>query len=402
MTYETLIETAKMHSPLVDVAAKHTACRTNAMRRDQLKLVNSLRSSYEVQTQDLSGAALQKQVVNYLETELKNYKEFDVARKQSGAPILPFQVSFHKMSFILEKTHEFFNSEEDGSHAFHNLAQGIFEPEDSFWQKYPMLRTNTYFGSNTATLESAKMLCFRFATSRETIQTYAQTSITHVTPTEHLPTIFQNSNSKFFTHIKVKGKLVPGFGFVHGGYAFGGQRREPRQLEFGPEDCSSIVHNWLDSSIYRLPYRAPVHTQFSTADELRAWRQRGQRGLYFIDKNPAASTWDEYFKKTIDKPITAKHTQAGDLILIRTAQSDKDFDSHAAGSGHTGVVIGDDPVDASKVLIFECARDMEAENPEKNIWGNAGVGVGSFSKQYHEETLDNKTRRTMFLRPKIS
>ena len=401
--YDDQIEKAMLQHPLAYKAGKHILWRTRAMQRDQRKLASQLQLEYENgQYQDMSGAELQKTAVNYLDRELEHIRLFDIARRAPDGLPLPPQVSVHKLNIILPKVKAEFASDEDGDAGFHQLVQGVFNPDASFLAKWPVLRTESYWGSNKGTIESAKMLCFKFATSADTIATYAKTSIAHVTPTVNLPSTFQNSGSKFFTNTNVSGVWVPSFGFVHGGYAFGGQRGELKHFEFGPEDCSSIVHNWLDASVYKMPYNKPaILDQFSTIDQLYAWRKTQKRGLYFIDRTPEATKWSEYLKTTIQGQISAQKVKPGDIYLLRSAlKINGSPDTHAKGSGHTGIVIGNDPDDASRVLVFECARDMEAEDPQKNIWGCAGAGIGSFQKIYEKER-DDKIDRTMFLRPKF-
>lgn len=393
--YDDIVKDAIEKNDLVQKTAKHILFRTQNMKAVQHKMAFQLRLAHENGVyEELSGVALQKKVVGYVEDEIKYFSAFN-AEKRTEKPALPFQVDYHRMHVILPAVAASFASEEDGSRAFHDVTQGQFKPDESFDVNWPALRTNSYWGSNKGVIESAKLMCVRFATSSDTIKDYMTTAIGHVTPCPNLPVSFQSSGSKFYTPIDVKGTLQPGFGFVHGGYAFGGQRDEFHQYEFGPEDCSSMLHNVMESSVSKKFYSAAASSQFSTPDMLFAWRRHQKAGTFHIDKAP----WSQYVYDNT-QAVSVESLQPGDLFLMRkSAQSDGNPDTHAKGGGHTGVVIGDDPQNRANVLILECARDMERENPKENIWGCAGAGVGSFPKAY-EQTQEGNITRTMFLRLK--
>lgn len=331
--YDQQLSFARQNSKLANNAYTHIYDRTEAMRIDQLEIAQKLGEDYENLTLDASGAQLQAQLRNFVYQEREYFKLFDISKSMLA---LPYQVSFNKMNFILSKVYNEIISDTDAT-SFIRLAQGKLEADETF-DHFPVLRTKTYWGSNQGTIENAKLLCMRFAFSEESILDYAESSIAHVTPCINLTLpIVKNTNSKFF--VPIDG--TAGFGFVHGGYAFGGQRGENIKYKFGPEDCSSMVENLLEQTINQSEYTA-AKKQFSTLDLLNAWY--GNKNLHNLQS------------------VRQDHVTAGDIFLLRTATS-----------GHTGIVIDRDPDDKSKVLIFECARDMEIG------LGNAGAGVGSFS-----------------------
>lgn len=400
-----LVVAAKKQSLLVHNYAAHVEQRTYAMREDFKNLAESLATDYEQNKElaDISGAALQIKVLQYIDTEISHLAEFDKARMQPGAVSLPYQISSQKLSFSLPKIREQLTGEENES-AVVKLVSGEFKPNPTFEEQYPILRTDSFFGSNCATYEAGKMLCVKFAISDKTIADFNDTSIVHISPYDKLPECFVNSGSKFFTKVN----NTPGFGFYHAGYAFGGQRGETVQYKLGPEDCSSLLANILYQTANPDSTYGAAPMQTSTIHQLYAWRARQNNDKMFIDRSAdgyiddIVKYWDTILE--LQTPATDA-VMAGDIYLLRTALKDKgDFDMHASGGGHTGVVIGEDPSDPNNILIFECARNLEQENinleyPEKTVWGVGGAGIGSFSKRY-EELTDDRVKRNMLLRPK--
>lgn len=400
-----LVVAGQKQSLLVNNYSAHVEQRTSAMREDFKFMAEDLAVDYEQNKElaDISGASLQTKVLKYIDTEISHLAEFDKARIQPGAVWLPYQISSHKLSFSLPKIREQLTGEENES-AVVRLASGEFKPDLTFEEQYPILRTDSFFGSNRATYEAGKMFCVKFATSDKTIADFNHTSLAHISPYDKLPECFVNSGSKFFTKVN----NITGFGFYHAGYAFGGQRGETVQYKLGPEDCSSLLANILYQTMNPDGAYGAAPLQTSTIHQLYAWRARQNNDKMFIDRSTDGYSSEvvKYWDMILEPQTPATDAlMAGDIYLLRTALKDKgDFDIHATGGGHTGVVIGEDPADPNNVLIFECARNLEQENinleyPEQTVWGVAGVGIGSFAKRY-EELTDDRVNRNMFLRPK--
>jgi hypothetical protein len=401
-----LVESSKKQSLLVKNYAAHIRQRTAAMRQEFIKIADEMAGYYEENQElaDTSGAELQKQVLKYIDTEIVNLAAFDKARTEPGASWLYPQISSHKLSFTLPKIRTMLTGEDHESTVV-NLARGRFKSDDSFFVEYPLLRTNSFFGSTAATYAAGMTFCVRFATSNKNIGDYAKGSLAHISPSSSIPGCFINSGSRFSVNLDG----ITGLGFYHAGYAFGGQRGEPVQYTLGPEDCSSLLANVIQQTTKPGSKYAAASMQTSTIHQLYAWRDRQHNDKMFIDRRKdgysqeIATYWNSILE--LDTP-NADLVKAGDIYLLRTALKAKgDFDAHATGGGHTGVVIGENPSDPTKVLIFECARDLEGEKidleyPENTIWGVGGVGIGSFNKRYDEQT-DDRIKRNMFLQTKL-
>jgi len=400
--YDPLITASMGENLLVYTAGIHIQERTEAMRNDQLALVEELKVNADNGLlADESGDSLQSRVLKYLKYEINVM--YDLDRKNKQLHILD-QIASNKMHSILSKVQEEFLTGTESALA--SLALGEFKPEPSFDVTWPILRTDSYWGSTRGVVGSAKLISVIFATTTKDIANYAETSIAHVTPELCLPQFFIESDSKFYM---TTANNIPAFGFVHGGYAYGGQRNERVRYKFGPEDCSSMVANWLDTAKKSSDeYQAATH-QFSTLHQLYAWRaKQKQPDGFMIDREVFHKDMEAHFEGLFQEAITADQAIGGDVYLRRNFNNvNGDPDHNSVGSGHTGVVIGKDPDDDSRVLIFECARDMESLNTAHEEFGAAGAGVGSFSAQYEEKYHDtrfkmDRTKRTMFLRPRLS
>ncbi len=391
----TRVLTQQSPNGLLATAANHIAERTDLMRQDQQILDHILKNTYNSGAHDdISGAGLQRKITSYVYRELKTFQAFD-SYKSGLTNDMPAQIYNHKMSYLLQSVLNDFTADEG---VVVRLFANDFAPEPSFYAHLPTLRTNTYWGSTRGVMYSAKQICAVFATSSIGCADFVDSSIFHSTPCSALPAYLINSGSKFITQLENKSV----FSFVHSGYAFGGQRQEAQQYQFGPEDCSSILSNWLSQAQTPSFYRSAAN-QLSTVHQLYWWRAQ-QTGHFIIDRltynQQIESICNIYYKSAIAQSAQQKWLMPNDVFLLRTfAKANGNPDLNCAGGGHTGIVIDRDPDEPSKVLIFECARDLESENPEAGIWGPAGCGIGSFSANY-EQIVDDRIKRTMFLRPR--
>lgn len=392
-----LIAKAKAENPIANAAATHIENRTAQMRTDQISIQKKIQEDYKDSNSvhaEQSGETLTKQVLQYLELEKINMLKFSQATHPSEKP----QIKINKMFLIMDRTikaikdpkyllgpsynQEFFDNSEILIPYFAEGKQIKFP--DYEWN-YPILGTDTFWGSNRATIFSNVLLSIRFTTTEETVTDYMNTSIAHVSDSKLLPPDFLVSQSKYLYNVNG----VTGFGFTTGGYAFGGSRAETLLTHkiFTPEDCSTFIAKITGSKI---PY--------TTLDQLYAWRFLSNVGV--VNKNWPKSISEEFHGytalETTEKPI------AGDIHLQRnfkiTENSNPDLEDGIAG--HTTIVIGQDPKEEHKVLTFGFSRDMEKENPEEGIWGKAVAGIESYSTIYDAKET-NKGTRTMFLRKTI-
>ncbi len=398
-----LVDLAREKSELINTYAEHVEQRTAAMQNQFISLSNDLIKNWEhnQQLHDLSSKKLQEKLLAYIDTEIAHVAAFDAARKKEGAPWLHFQISSHKLSFVLSKIREQLVGEENESRVL-SLVSGYFRPDKTFKDRYPLLRTDSFFGSNTATYEAYKLFCATFAFTDLYIDHFKSSSLAHVTNSDHLPECWINSGSKFCG--KAGG---PGFGFPHAGYAFGGHRDENEQREFGPQDCSSLLFRLIGETTKRKnSHLKPI--LMSTQHQLFAWRYRQYNDYMQINysKDDYSASVRQYGDSIFATETPNIETVApGDIYFKRTAiKSNTPFDLHSNGGGHTGAVIGHDLVDPNKVLIFECARSLEdekidPENRANSIWGTGGAGIGSVNGIYEENT-ETKETRNMFLRLK--
>lgn len=390
-----LVANAAINNPLVAIAAEHVENRIDLMSVDQRIIASKLKIDSDNNIlADVSDRDVVARLHAFVNAETQYINAFDSERKIQGVAF-PEQISTHKMLLILKYIKK--ELTENSADVIGKFVHGGFEPSESFSDKYPLLSTDSYWGNITSVVGTAMLLGSRFTFSKETIADYYQTSIAHATPCANMPLSFVNSGSKFSMR-DVSGNTY--FGFIHGGYAFGGQRGEPVQYEFGPEDCSSIVAKWLHKATKGRTDYSRVN-QFSTSHMLHHWRAM-QTGEFTIDRNIYTSAIQNEFTASLPSYSTVENVKAGDIYLMRTFRnSNGNPDLNHVGSGHTGIVIDYVPGDRTKVLTFETSRDMESHNAEAGVFAPAGFGIAMHDASY-EKKDEVRTVRTMFLRSSVN
>jgi hypothetical protein len=412
-TLQQLVFEAASKSSLVKVATDEIVARTEAMRQDQLMIADKLEHSADNNALiDYSGDRLRTRALDYVEFELRNYALFDGIAARAEVPVLP-QIRSHRMRLMLGVFQNELLHSPEADNLISQLAHGKFHTDDSFEDRIPLLRTGSYWGSNAGVLQSTRLLATRFAFSGEDITNYYPTSVAHAALCDPLfkPTFDLLSQSKSQFLVRLRGNnpqdTLDCFGFVHGGYAFGGSRGEvelplvtdaPKQ--FLPDDCSSIVNKWLDRSGITCNRR--LSSTLTTAAMLYHWRSRRETSQQSVFVDPATYTPAVsrlYSSLTAVEPNQNRSCVSGDIFLQQYFNTTNKIDSAAPTKGHTGVVLGKNIDDPTEALVIECARNMEIENPAAGVYGCAGLGVGIHSTE-SRETFPDAIRTTMFLRPK--
>lgn len=371
--YEEIIEDATEKSPLVLEAARQISQRTAQMRKDQQAILESFKIDHDLGTyDDLSAKNLRDTAQSSQTQSLEQIKLFNAQLSSTDF----FQLRFNKMALIVEQTIQLFSHKSFTHHLSQGLRPNIFDYETTY---IPIQGSINFWGNNDATIFSNALIGMRLALHpQESIQQYMHTAIAHVIPAT-LPEGYATSRYAY-NH---DGKT--GFGVVHGGYAFGGQRLENvfAPKKFGPEDCSSWVAKLTKSA-----------TEWSTQDLLCAYRKLTDNGI--VPAGWDSSVLGQEYRTTYETTVKPENIQPGDIYLSRSFNTAfGDPDTNLGSGGHTGVVVNADPNNPGRVLIFGFNRDMERQNKSIGAYGVAGAGIESRPRFDHENT------QTKYLRLKV-
>lgn len=189
-----------------------------------------------------------------------------------------------------------------------------------------------------------------------------QAAIAHLTPMPATLVAELGDGTDTFSFYYSDVLTEHGLAFLHSGYAFGGQRDEPRYHEnktFGPEDCSSWISKITGSEV-----------AFSTIDQLFTFRMglpEETRGYIDPDwlQSDYAKVIDVLSPVIIEDPFTDIH--AGQVFAFRQFNSEEHLSS-AGTSGHTELVLG--VRENGNVITIGYGRSM----PEKE-----GFGISEYS-----------------------
>ena len=333
---ESLLYEATANSVLVRRAYEDMKRRQVKIKVEQDRLLLMLAIDSDKLLVDKSGDGLARQVRARLEIDEVALKSFNTQIASSvSLSQIPFEIRNHKMLEIIQGTREFFGADESVIATLvsgklpigidNNPAVTPFLMEDrpegsNFWGTSIV----SYLSNALVTLNfTAQNVCLQTLPTAARLDLFQNSALFRLSL---LPKDLQVIRDYSYSYLQEDSNY---FGFIHSGYAFGGQRESKRQDDYGPEDCSSWVAKMTGSKLL-----------YSTINQLYTFRSQVS-GLW----NMAEVNRDEYdVMNTLYSPVTsAEQIRPGDIYFIRTFKKEAGPSVQQEGyAGHTGILFTKD------------------------------------------------------------
>jgi hypothetical protein len=262
--------------------------------------------------------------------------------------------------------------------AFGSTPQGYEE-----YTKLPEIGPNGFWGNSSATYYSNLLVTMaRKPADRNNL--FLNSSIFHITPME------ANVYAAFADYdFLYKNDDQHGFGFVHNGYVYDGDRHDaalyPNPKKFAPKDCSQFVREMLDfGSQY------PTNNdQFRTMDMLYCYRNQQGTG-YIKDRKTWLATPKAQELINGLEPIKPEDVQPGDIHVKWQFRNNKHVPTskRVNAYGHTTIVKS---VDNGEVLTIGDGQGA----PDRD-----GFGLEKYPMTGWTSEDQNSVFETGFFRPK--
>lgn len=305
--------------PIISQAVDEEAQFRQATQQELSQVSQQLKSS------TVDSNWLKTQVEQQINLDIKTLKQ--VSSKITSHPTATWSFKTNKLLLILEHTKSYFKQ-----YASQILSGDIPSELKNYWDKP---RWMSLTNIDDLAFKASWVLALRKL--NQTINP-EQSAILHSTP---MPADLEQSlqNLSFAQDRELT--------FIHGGYAFGGQRQDNRYLQygsfgktFGPQDCSS----WMSKLI-------GAQTAYSTVD--------------FADyKNPKLQ------RLVTPKTVSSIHDLTPGMIWV----------TRNGNAGHLNLVTGVD-ISQNRVTVIEYARNL----PEYEGFGYRNVSFSprpSTTKDY--------------------
>lgn len=372
---EYLLQEARRRSEVVDSAYHDIKSRQSKIREDQDKFLEEAKSSHE--DVDISGDELARLTRARLDKDQESIKILtDHISDYHDKPSIPWPIRANKMSEIIEGTRDLFGDDETivASIASGKYPLGIDNnPDITPFCTVERPEGNVFWGTSNVSFLSNALVTTAFTLLGVTLKNlkteqrsklFADSAVLYHVP---LPDDLTVSDDYSYSYTNSYNRSI--FGFIHSGYAFGGQRENSAQTRFGPEDCSSWVAKMTSCRFL-----------YSTVHQLYAYR--GTTGPDWIDKCEQELVTTKYTPVPL-----VEQTVPGDVYFLRAFKKDAGPSHQQAGfSGHTGILFAKD-FNTRQLYTLSFNRDM----PHRE-----GFGIERFPME--PEQTETVERTVGFLR----